>query len=86
MTWSDDCSNLVGASKARGKDVVVACVGASGFRKHPNEDPVSDGKLRVATVAVRLGDAFLGGGSESITLWWYRLTQIMRLNATYMLR
>ena len=53
------------AGEARGKDVVVTCAGTAGFRKHPNEDPVADGKLRVATVAVRLGDAFFRGRSES---------------------
>ena len=57
---SDDCSNLVGTGEARGKDVVVTCAGTAGFRKHPNENPV-----RVATVAVCLGDAFFGGGGES---------------------
>ena len=55
---SDDCSNLVRTGEARGKDVVVTCAGTAGFRKHPNEYPVADGKLRIATVVVRLGDAF----------------------------
>ena len=54
-----------GASKARGKDVVVACMGTSGFRKHPNEDPVADGELRVATMAICLRDAFVGCQGES---------------------
>ena len=65
--WGDDCSNLEGAGEARGKDVIVACMGTSGFREHPNEDPVADGKLCVATMTVGLGDAFFGGQSESST-------------------
>ena len=56
--WSDDCSDLAGTGEARGKDVVVTCAGTSGFCIHPNEHPVADGKLRVATMAVGLGDAF----------------------------
>ena len=63
--WSDDCANLVGASKARGKDVIVTCVGTAGFRKHPNKDPVADGELRVATMAICLRDAFFGCQGES---------------------
>ena len=62
---SDDCSDLVGTGEARGKDVVVTGAGTAGLRKHPNEDPVANVKLRVATVAVRLGYAFFGGGGES---------------------
>ena len=55
---SDNCSDLVGTGKARGQDMVVTGMGTSGFRKHPNEDPVADGELRVVTMAVGLGDAF----------------------------
>ena len=62
---SDDCSDLAGTGELRGKDVVVTGAGTAGFRKHPNEYPVADAKLRVATMAVRLGDAFFGGGGES---------------------
>ena len=62
---SDDCSDLAGTGEARGTDVVVTGAGTAGFRNHPDEYPVADGKLRVATMAVQLGDAFFGGQSES---------------------
>ena len=40
-------------------------VRGSHFREHPNEYPVADGKLRITTMAVGLGDAFYGGRRES---------------------
>ena len=63
--WGDNCLDLVGTCEARGQAVVVACMGTSGFRKHPNEDPVADVKLRVATMAICLHDAFFGCQAES---------------------
>ena len=55
---SNDCSDLVGTGEARGKDVVVTRARIAGFREHLNENPVADGKLRVATMAVRLAMPF----------------------------
>ena len=63
--WSDEGSDMLWAGEARRKDVAVTCAGTAGFRKHPNENPVADGELRVATMAICLRDAFVGCQGES---------------------